>query len=191
MVSLDLAIRRSGRRWRSSTRRSCRMSLKWFPLQSRRRRSGRDPEHAGAGGLRSSAPPPPTACAWRWRRTRSEGSLDRAVEMLQQTRPTAVNLRWALDEMTAAVRGLPEADRRMRRGRRRRRSVMTMSPSAVPSVSTGTASSVRSSAEKSGAPLNVLTHCNAGWLATVRLGDRARADLRCARCGHRGPRLGR
>ncbi|MFX5530474.1 hypothetical protein ABTD83_21800, partial [Acinetobacter baumannii] len=31
--------------------------------------------------------------------------------MLLATRPTAVNLRWALDEILAAVRNLPERDR--------------------------------------------------------------------------------
>ena len=41
----------------------------------------------------------------------SDASLERAYARLIATRPTAVNLKWALDEMTAAVRNRPRADR--------------------------------------------------------------------------------
>src|SRR5271154_7490523 len=41
----------------------------------------------------------------------SDEALDRAYATLLATRPTAINLKWALDEMTAAVRNRPRADR--------------------------------------------------------------------------------
>jgi len=41
----------------------------------------------------------------------SDDSLDRAYALLLATRPTAVNLKWALDDMRAAVRNLPLTDR--------------------------------------------------------------------------------
>ena len=41
----------------------------------------------------------------------SDEALDRACETLAATRPTAINLRWALDEMKHAVRNLPREAR--------------------------------------------------------------------------------
>lgn len=41
----------------------------------------------------------------------SDGALDRACQTLAATRPTAVNLRWALDELDAAVRDCPREER--------------------------------------------------------------------------------
>src|SRR5204863_7700620 len=42
----------------------------------------------------------------------SDEALDRAIDHLAKQRPTAINLRWALDEMRGAVRNLPR-DRRV------------------------------------------------------------------------------
>jgi methylthioribose-1-phosphate isomerase len=41
----------------------------------------------------------------------SDEALERACETLAATRPTAINLRWALDEMRHAVRNLPREER--------------------------------------------------------------------------------
>src|ERR1700744_2401845 len=41
----------------------------------------------------------------------SDDNLERACAALSAARPTAINLRWALDEMTAAVRNRPRAER--------------------------------------------------------------------------------
>ena len=43
---------------------------------------------------------------------RSDANLDRAYEMLIKSRPTAINLKWALDEMLAAVRNRYDVRRR-------------------------------------------------------------------------------
>src|SRR5262245_46484872 len=42
---------------------------------------------------------------------RSDGNLDRAYEILVKSRPTAINLRWALDEMMRTLRPLPPSSR--------------------------------------------------------------------------------
>ena len=44
-------------------------------------------------------------------RDASDASLAHAYDVLHETRPTAINLRWALDEMRTALRPLPPADR--------------------------------------------------------------------------------
>src|SRR5262249_56849794 len=45
------------------------------------------------------------------RRDASDAALDQAIDHLAEQRPTAVNLRWALEEMRAAVRNLPRERR--------------------------------------------------------------------------------
>src|SRR5437879_8054341 len=42
---------------------------------------------------------------------RSDANLDRAYEMLIKSRPTAINLKWALDEMMRTLRPLPPSSR--------------------------------------------------------------------------------
>ena len=67
-------------------------------------------------------------CAWRLREDASDENLERAYAALLATRPTAINLKWALDEIMAAVRNRPREERvaaayqaRRRDLRRRRR----------------------------------------------------------------------
>ncbi|MEI9849831.1 MAG: hypothetical protein WDN24_02000 [Sphingomonas sp.] len=63
------------------------------------------------------------AWRWRWPRTRAPAGLQRGHDLLVATRPTAINLRWALDSVRDAVKDLaPGAARRSRlRPRRRHR----------------------------------------------------------------------
>ena len=49
--------------------------------------------------------------AIRMRENASDASLDDVWETLHATRPTAINLRWALDAMRTMLRKLPEAER--------------------------------------------------------------------------------
>ena len=56
-------------------------------------------------------------------RDASDAALDAAIELLAAQRPTAVNLRWALDEMRHAVRDLPPREARSRRPMRARPSI--------------------------------------------------------------------
>src|SRR5687767_3748193 len=83
-------------------------------------------------------------------------ALDRACEVLAATRPTAVNLRWALDEM-----------------RRREGDPFAIAAKiADEDVAICEAIGQHGLAlfEKAKQPVRVLTHCNAGWLATVDWG---------------------
>ena len=68
----------------------------------------------------------------------SDAALDRAVRFLAEQRPTAVNLRWALEDMRAALAPLAcRCARRCRLRSRGRRSQKTMSRCAAASASTG------------------------------------------------------
>jgi methylthioribose-1-phosphate isomerase len=101
----------------------------------------------------------------------SDEALDRAIEYLASQRPTAVNLRWALEEMRHAVRNLPRAARVAvayeRAAGMARDDVETNR--AIGEHGLGLLQNLLTR-KKPAAPLNVLTHCNAGWLATVDWG---------------------
>ena len=101
----------------------------------------------------------------------SDDALDRAYDTLIATRPTAINLKWALDEMMATVRNRPRAERNAAAYRRAAEicdqdiAINTaIGRNGLPLIETIAAR------KKAGERVNVLTHCNAGWLATVDVG---------------------
>ncbi len=101
----------------------------------------------------------------------SDAGLAAASAVLAATRPTAVNLRWALDQVTAAVSGLPPAERADA-------ALACADALAEADVRTNAAIGAHGAAllrqrwMALGQPdrLEVLTHCNAGWLACVDWG---------------------
>jgi methylthioribose-1-phosphate isomerase len=101
----------------------------------------------------------------------SDEGLERAYATLLATRPTAINLKWALDEMMAVVRNRPRAERTTAAYRR----AAEISEEDI-AINTGIAKSglplIEAIAAKKppGERVNVLTHCNAGWLAAVDVG---------------------
>jgi methylthioribose-1-phosphate isomerase len=100
----------------------------------------------------------------------ADANLDEAIEMLAAQRPTAVNLRWALDDMRRVLEPLSQADRAQAAFKH------------AAKIATGDVEMCRSigvhgleiieaiAAKKGGKPVNILTHCNAGWLACVDWG---------------------
>ena len=101
----------------------------------------------------------------------SDEALDRACDTLAATRPTAINLRWALDEMQKAVRNQPREDARRRRLRPRRRDLRRgRGDLTAGSASMGSGIIQAHAEKKKGERVNILTHCNAGWLACVDWG---------------------
>ncbi len=104
------------------------------------------------------------------RRDPSDESLDRACRLLAATRPTAVNLRWALDEMRRTLLDLP-AERRADAAYRRAGEIADADVATNRKIAEhGLPLIERVAGRKGGAPVNLLTHCNAGWLATVDWG---------------------
>ncbi|MCC6888070.1 MAG: S-methyl-5-thioribose-1-phosphate isomerase [Hyphomicrobiales bacterium] len=101
----------------------------------------------------------------------SDESLERAYAVLLATRPTAVNLKWALDEMVAAVRNRPRG-KRVAAAYRRAAAICEEDIAINRSIGRHGAALIEAIAAKKrpGERVNVLTHCNAGWLATVDLG---------------------
>jgi methylthioribose-1-phosphate isomerase len=100
----------------------------------------------------------------------SDAALDRAVRFLAEQRPTAVNLRWALEDMRAKLAPLPVGARvaaaYVRAGEIADSDVEMCRRIGV----NGLALIADLAKKKGGRPVNILTHCNAGWLACVDWG---------------------
>src|SRR5262244_3376561 len=101
----------------------------------------------------------------------SDEALERACATLIATRPTAINLKWALDEMVAAVRNRPREER-VAAAYRRAAEICDEDVAINQAIGRHGAKLIVAMAanKQPGAPMQVLTHCNAGWLATVDFG---------------------
>ncbi len=101
----------------------------------------------------------------------SDAGLDAARTRLAETRPTAVNLMWALDEVTHAVAVLPES-RRADAAWARARRICDDDVVVCSSIGDHGLAVIEEIWEHKGrrGAVNILTHCNAGWLATVDWG---------------------
>ncbi|MGB3416588.1 MAG: S-methyl-5-thioribose-1-phosphate isomerase [Mesorhizobium sp.] len=101
----------------------------------------------------------------------SDTALDAAWEKLHATRPTAINLRWALDEMRKLLRPVPERER-AEMAYRRAAEIADEDVELNRAIGENGLAIIRGIAagKKPGERVNILTHCNAGWLATVDYG---------------------
>ena len=97
----------------------------------------------------------------------SYGALQRARIALLATRPTAVNLRWALDDITAAVRDL-DPHRRAAAALARARVLREQDIASCARIGEHGLQLLRRL--KPRGTVNIMTHCNAGWLATIQWG---------------------
>lgn len=98
----------------------------------------------------------------------STEAMERDAALINATRPTAVNLRWALDRMLTRLRNTQASER-----------VAVAYAEAALIADEDVAQNqaigqhglpLIQAAVRPGRPVNVLTHCNAGWLATVDWG---------------------
>lgn len=104
------------------------------------------------------------------RSDQSDAALRAAVDMLGATRPTAVNLRWALARMEAVVEA-ESPGHRVERAYAEAARIADEDVAACAAIGRHGASILELlSAKRGGEPVRVLTHCNAGWLACVDWG---------------------
>ncbi|MCP1914518.1 methylthioribose-1-phosphate isomerase [Bradyrhizobium sp. USDA 4501] len=101
----------------------------------------------------------------------SDAALERAGRMFLATRPTAVNLKWAVDEMQRALAPLA-ASARAEAAYARAREIADEDVEINREIGRHGFGLIETIAatKKAGEVVNVLTHCNAGWLATVDWG---------------------
>ena len=105
------------------------------------------------------------------RQDASDEALDAAIDLLAKQRPTAINLRWALEEMRRAVRNLPR-EKRVAAAYDRAAEIADEDVETCRMIGVNGLKLIRDIAakKKPGERVNVLTHCNAGWLACVDWG---------------------
>ena len=100
----------------------------------------------------------------------SDENLTRIHDMLARTRPTAINLRWALGRMRDALLNQPR-ERRVKLAWAEAAAIADEDVAMSKAIGEHGLKIIRDIADKkSGQTVNILTHCNAGWLATVDYG---------------------
>src|SRR5215510_60530 len=99
----------------------------------------------------------------------SDEGLDKAHAALLATRPTAVNLRWSLDRVRDAVRNRPR-DERADAAWKEAALICDEDVETCRRIGEHGLSVLQDIAAKKSGPLNILTYCNAGWLACVDWG---------------------
>ncbi len=101
----------------------------------------------------------------------SDTQVDDAYHALLSTRPTAVNLRWALDRIRALVTPL-DPGKRGEAALAEAHAIRQQDIEICEEIGRNGERVIRDYAQhkRPGEPINILTHCNAGWLATVDWG---------------------
>ena len=101
----------------------------------------------------------------------SDANLNATSEKLHATRPTAINLKWALDEMRHTLSNVA-TDERAEAAYRRAAEIADEDVELNRAIGRHGLEIIKEIAakKKPGEPVNILTHCNAGWLATVDYG---------------------
>jgi len=101
----------------------------------------------------------------------SDAGLEFAVKTLLATRPTAINLKWAIDRLVHAVSNLAPA-LRADRALEQALAICDEDVATCEAIGESGLTLLRELIGKKVAnePLQILTHCNAGWLATVDWG---------------------
>lgn len=99
----------------------------------------------------------------------SDAFLNETYDLLHATRPTAINLRWALDRARALLLRLPETQRAAAAYADAAR-ICDEDVAICSSIGDHGLELIKEIAAKKNGPVKILTHCNAGWLATVDWG---------------------
>ncbi len=100
----------------------------------------------------------------------SDTALAQAYATLLATRPTAINLKWALNQIMDAIRKCPVAQRAQAAYARASQICEDDVASSQAIGRHGAALIAEAATRKHGSTVNILTHCNAGWLAAVDWG---------------------
>ncbi|HUO23246.1 MAG TPA: S-methyl-5-thioribose-1-phosphate isomerase [Caulobacteraceae bacterium] len=98
----------------------------------------------------------------------SDAGLTAAAHILAEARPTAVNLRWAVARAAKAILARPPAERAAAAWAEAA-AIAEEDVAACAAIGRHGAALIEA-ARKGDGPVNILTHCNAGWLATVDWG---------------------
>lgn len=101
----------------------------------------------------------------------SDTAMGEAIAMLAEQRPTAINLRWALEDMRRHLMALPPSARALA-AYHRAATIAAEDAENCRQIGINGLQIIKAIAERKGPGqrINILTHCNAGWLACVEWG---------------------
>lgn len=101
----------------------------------------------------------------------SDANLQHCYDVLIATRPTAINLKWALDRTYSELMAQP-SDQRQKVAYAKAVEIADEDVELCESIGEHGLSIIKqiAASKPQGQPVNILTHCNAGWLATVDWG---------------------
>jgi len=97
--------------------------------------------------------------------------MQQAADLLVSTRPTAANLEWAVRRQQRALEATTDGPDRIRIARQVADTIAAEDVAACRQIGIHGLEILRTLQRAKGGPINVLTHCNAGWLAFVEHGS--------------------
>lgn len=104
------------------------------------------------------------------RQDQSDAAMAWLSDFLNKQRPTAVNLRWALNEMQSQLKPITGPDR-LPAAYQKAAAIVEDDIEVNRRIGRHGLEIIKKiAARKKGEPVNILTHCNAGWLATTEWG---------------------
>ncbi len=98
-----------------------------------------------------------------------EVRLQSVAKYLIKSRPTAVNLAWAVNKTLTSVLNQPES-KRIKTAWSTAREILEMELEMSRKIGLAGVEIISKIYKKVNRPISILTHCNAGWLATVDYG---------------------
>jgi methylthioribose-1-phosphate isomerase len=132
----------------------------------------RDMHVRGAGLIGATAGFGMYCAALHTPQVKSQGFLEDAAQKLIDTRPTAKNLSWAVERQLTAILGIADAEERIKKAYETACLIADEDADFCRRIGEHGLQIIRDiSNQKNGAPVNILTHCNAGWLAFVDYGS--------------------
>ena len=98
--------------------------------------------------------------------------LAEAAEKLKSARPTAMNLFWAVDKQMEAISSAASVDKKISIALQTAKEIADSDADYCRRIGEHGVNLIEEiSRSKGGKPVNILTHCNAGWLAFVNYGS--------------------
>ena len=95
--------------------------------------------------------------------------INKSVEELIQSRPTAINLKWAVDRMMNKLSGI-NSDQILNIALKEAKEICDEDEKFCENIGINGLRIIEEIYNKKKSTVNILTHCNAGWLATINWG---------------------
>lgn len=103
--------------------------------------------------------------------TEADASLRAAGAELEASRPTAVNLSWAVQRQLGEILGIDDAAERIAAAKALAETIADEDVAYCAAIGQHGLGIIEEIYERTGETVNIMTHCNAGWLAFVEHGS--------------------